>query len=235
MKFQGYKQIEIDCFIDTGASLCIATKYIIPEEHWENAKRDIKVHIANGSTITINKVCRNQKIKIAGEYFFIPTIYQQETGIDLILGNNFCMLYEPFEQYRDHIILHKKRDDNGKIEKIAISKIRYARRRGAKGFIESMKKDSKKITPEPINITQNKIFRGGEIEENKENDEEQLNIVQRNSERFLKIEKLLEEVCSEHPLDEKITKQWMKASIKLKDPKTEIQARPMLYSPQDRR
>ena len=59
LKFAGYKQIELHCYVDTGASLCVASKYVIPEEHWVNAERPIQVKIANGSTISISKVCKN--------------------------------------------------------------------------------------------------------------------------------------------------------------------------------
>ncbi|XP_074325347.1 uncharacterized protein LOC141662740 [Apium graveolens] len=38
-----------------GSSLCIASKHVIPPEHWINAERPIQAKIANGSTITISK------------------------------------------------------------------------------------------------------------------------------------------------------------------------------------
>ena len=76
LKFKGYKQISIHYYVDTGASLCVASKYIIPEEHWENAPRSIKVKVASEETITIGKIARNVDILIAGEIFHIPSIYQ---------------------------------------------------------------------------------------------------------------------------------------------------------------
>jgi len=33
----------------------------------------------------------------------VPTIYQQETGLDMIIGNNFLRLYAPFCQYLEYI------------------------------------------------------------------------------------------------------------------------------------
>nr|KAJ0190255.1 hypothetical protein LSAT_V11C800404760 [Lactuca sativa] len=51
---------------------------------------------------------------------------------------------------------------------------------------------------------------------------------------FKQIEDLLEKVCSENPIDPNKTKGWMKASIKLIDPKTVIREKPMVYSLQDR-
>lgn len=96
LKFAGYKQIELHCYVDTGASLCLTSKFVIPEEHWVNAERPMKILIANGSAMTINKVCKNLDIMIAVEKFHIPTVYQQESCMDLILGNNFCQLYGPF-------------------------------------------------------------------------------------------------------------------------------------------
>ena len=48
------------------------------------------------------------------------------------------------------------------------------------------------------------------------------------------IEKLLDSVCSKNPLDPEKTKNSMKATIKLKDPKIVIKVKPMKYNPQDR-
>lgn len=81
---------------------------MIHEELWENAPREINVTIANESTVTITKLCRNLTVFHAEEPFFTPTVYQQESGIDLLLGNNFCQLYGPFTQWIDRIALHLK-------------------------------------------------------------------------------------------------------------------------------
>ena len=56
LNFKGYKKFRIHCFVDTGASLCLASKFVIPDELWENAPKQISATIANGDTITINKV-----------------------------------------------------------------------------------------------------------------------------------------------------------------------------------
>lgn len=165
IKFAGYKNIELHCYVDTGASLCIASKHVIPREHWENAPRPITVKIADGSTVQITKVCRNLNMKIAGEIFHIPTVYQQETGMDFIIGNNFCQLYEPFVQYTDRIIFTL----DG--QPIVIGKIRKALSNAKPGFLDSMKKTSKLKKPEPINVSPQKItlFKGGKMRKKNKN------------------------------------------------------------------
>ncbi|CAH1439847.1 unnamed protein product, partial [Lactuca virosa] len=55
LNFKGYKKFRVHCFVDTGASLCLASKFIIPDELWENAPKEISATIANGETIKINK------------------------------------------------------------------------------------------------------------------------------------------------------------------------------------
>nr|APG80689.1 reverse transcriptase [Cauliflower mosaic virus] len=228
--FKGYKKIELHCFVDTGASLCIASKFVIPEEHWVNAERPIMVKIADGSSITISKVCKDIDLIIAGEIFKIPTVYQQESGIDFIIGNNFCQLYEPFIQFTDRVIFTKN-----KSYPVHIAKLTRAVRVGTEGFLESMKKRSKTQQPEPVNISTNKIENPLEeiaiLSEGRRLSEEKLFITQQ---RMQKIEELLEKVCSENPLDPNKTKQWMKASIKLSDPSKAIKVKPMKYSPMDR-
>lgn len=77
---------------------------------------------------------------VACEIFNIPTVYQQESGIDFIIGNNFCQLYEPFVQYAKMIILTLA----GK--EVYIPKITKAYKVGVKNFLESMKKKSKDST-----------------------------------------------------------------------------------------
>jgi hypothetical protein len=107
--------------------------------------------IANKETLTVSKVCRNLNIKIAGEIFHIPTIYQQENGMDIILGYNFCQLYAPFTQFTDRIIFTL---DN---QPVIIGKIRKAITMAQPGFLSSMKKNSKIPTPTPIPVTSKRI------------------------------------------------------------------------------
>ncbi|ALD49090.1 ORF5 [Atractylodes mild mottle virus] len=234
LKFQGYKQLDLHCFVDTGASMCVASKHVIPEEHWENSSRQLLVKTANGM-ITINKVCKNIDIMIADTIFHIPTIYQQEIGIDLLLGNNFLLLYGPFTQYTDRIILFKEN------QPVIIGKVSKAYLHGMPGYLDSMKKNSRNPVPPPINITSNKI------EDSKRFSVLKLQLLERGREiinrrlfltqqdQLSTIEKLLDEVCSENPIDPHKSKKWMTASIKLKDPNTLVQVKPMQYCPEDRK
>ena len=131
-RFAGYKQIDLHCYIDTWASLCIASKYVIPKEHWINTPKPINVSIAK-ETVIINKKCVDLQIRLAGEIFHIPSIYQQECGINFILGNNFCLLYRQFVQKLKTVTFH----NNG--VQIIVDKITNAYRNGKPGFLESMK------------------------------------------------------------------------------------------------
>nr|WUF06597.1 reverse transcriptase [Angelica bushy stunt virus] len=229
--FSGYRKISLHCYVDTGASICLANKYVIPPEHWENAERPIKVKTANG-IITIDKVCKNLDMIIAGTSFHIPTAYQQNAGMDFIIGNNFCLLYSPCIFHLKQIVLHT-------LEKkpVWVDKVFRAEQRGLKGFLDSRKIGSKKRAPDPVNISsQRTLFleRGREKLEafrNKQKIENHLvfSINLRNE-----IENLLEKVCSDNPLDPSRTKNWMTASIKLIDPRKVCKVKPMKYSPQDR-
>ncbi|CAA29527.1 unnamed protein product [Figwort mosaic virus] len=214
LSFEGYKSFNIHCYVDTGASLCIASRYIIPEELWENSPKDIQVKIANQELIKITKVCKNLKVKFAGKSFEIPTVYQQETGIDFLIGNNFCRLYNPFIQWEDRIAFHLKN------EMVLIKKVTKAFSVSNPSFLENMKKDSKTEQIPGTNISKNII-----------NPEERYFLI---TEKYQKIEQLLDKVCSENPIDPIKSKQWMKASIKLIDPLKVIRVKPMSYSPQDR-
>nr|KAJ0224383.1 hypothetical protein LSAT_V11C100001860 [Lactuca sativa] len=87
-------------------------------------------------------------------------------------------------------------------------------------LFETQKKSSKEKQISGTNITQEEII--GE------------RIVSVQTTLFKQIEDLLEKVCSENPIDPEKTKGWMKASIKLINPKTIVREQPMVYSPQDR-
>nr|KAJ0216629.1 hypothetical protein LSAT_V11C300116250 [Lactuca sativa] len=207
----GYEALEEEY---DGASLCLASKFIIPDELWENAPKEISATIANGETIKINKVCRNINLELSGEHFNVPTIYQQNSGIDIIIGNNFCQVYGPFIQWIDRIAFHLNND------MVIIKKVTEAYSKGKPGFLETQEKGSKEKQIPGTNITHEEI--------NKER------IISIQTTRFKQIEDLLEKVCSENPIDPNKTKGWMKASIKLIDPKTVIREKPMVYSLQDR-
>nr|KAJ0189911.1 hypothetical protein LSAT_V11C800453960 [Lactuca sativa] len=214
LNFKGYKKFRVHCFVDIGASLCLASKFIIPDELWENAPKEISATIANGETIKINKVCKNINLELSGEHFNVPTIYQQNSGIDIIIGNNFCQVYGPFIQWIDRIAFHLNND------MVIIKKVTEAYSKGKPGCLETQEKGSKEKQIPGTNITHEEI--------NKER------IISIQTTRFKQIEDLLEKVCSENPIDPNKTKGWMKASIKLIDPKTVIREKPMVYSVQDR-
>ena len=230
--FKGYKKIKLHCYVDTGASLCIASKHVIPPEHWVNAERSIPVKIADGKTITITKVCKNLDVIFAESVFHIPTVYLQESGIDFIIGNNFCLEYAPFTQHTNHVIFtHPIEGD------VFVKKIRKAMRQGISGFLESMKKESKNTkTIEPVNISQNKIYfleRGRSMIKKFHEKQARILKIELESEKMSKIEILLDKVCSDNPLDPKKTKQWMKANIKLQDESSICRVKPMKYTPSD--
>nr|XP_043633121.1 uncharacterized protein LOC122604299 [Erigeron canadensis] len=208
-------QCERNELMEPGASLCLASKHVIPESLWENTPKDIKVTIANQESIKIDKVCRNLVVYLSGEPFPIPTNYQQESGMDLLLGNNFCQLYGPFTQWLDRISFHLNQ------EMILIKKVTKALQVGKPEFLESMKKNTKVKEIPGTNIAQEII----KIDEK---------CFLLDIQKYHMIENLLEKVCSENPIDPEKSKNWMKASIKLIYPKTIIRVKPMKYSPRDR-
>ncbi|GJR74663.1 Orf y [Tanacetum coccineum] len=205
LKFKGFKEYKLHCYIDTGSSLCLASKYVFPHDLWENSPREITATIANGDTIKINQVCRNISLKLSGYEFNIPTIYQQDSGIDLILGNNFCQLFGPFVQWIDRIAFHLND------ELIIIKKVTKAFSQGQPNFLESMKKDSKIKQIPGTNISQENI-KGCNI------------FLQIN--KYKIIEEILDKVCSENPIDPQKTKDD-EDTIETNDPNTVLSVKPM--------
>ena len=78
LKFKGYNTYHLHAYIDTRASMCVASRYVFPEDNWKQAPKDLIVRIANNTTIKLNQVLKDTDIMIGGENFHIPTIYQQE-------------------------------------------------------------------------------------------------------------------------------------------------------------
>ncbi|CAH1435990.1 unnamed protein product [Lactuca virosa] len=139
LNFKGYKKFRVHSFVDTGASLCLASKFIIPDELWENAPKEIIATIANGDTIEINKVCRSINLEVAGEHFNV---------IDVVIGNNFCQVYGPFIQWIDRIAFHLNND------MVIIKKVTEAFSKGKPCFLETQEKGSKEKQIPGTNITQ---------------------------------------------------------------------------------
>ena len=81
-------------------------KYAFPEEEWKTIDKPIQVRIADNSLITLGLTIRFVNMIIASEKFLMPTIYQQESRVDLLIGNNFLNLYRPFIQDLDFIVIH---------------------------------------------------------------------------------------------------------------------------------
>nr|AGR88238.1 reverse transcriptase [Dahlia mosaic virus] len=209
----GYITLTLHCYVDTGRSLCLASKHVIPEDIREETSKDIKVTIINPDTIKLAKVGRNLIVYFSGEPFHIPILYQQETGIPLLLENTFCQLYGPFSQWIDRISFHLNEG------MILIKTLTKASQIGKTSFLESMKIDSLAKQIPGTNITQEVIKPERFFLEIK---------------RYQKIEELLEKLCSENPIDPEKSNCWMNASLELIDPKTVVREKPMKYSPQDR-
>jgi len=74
-------------YIDTGATLCFGKKSI--SRNWERLAKPKEIIVANKSKHQIWFNLRDVSIKIEGYKFFIPTIYLHDSGLDLIIGNNF--------------------------------------------------------------------------------------------------------------------------------------------------
>lgn len=91
-------------YIDTGATLCFGKKTLF--KNWILMERPISIIVADKSVHKIWYKAVDVPIKIGQEEFVAPTIYQQDSGLDLIIGNNFLKLYAPFIQDRKWIALH---------------------------------------------------------------------------------------------------------------------------------
>ena len=108
-------------YIDTGATLCFGGKSI--SRNWERLVKPKEIIVADKSKHQIWFNLRDVSIEIEGYKFFIPTIYLHDSGLDLIIGNNFLKLYEPFTQRNDTISLQWKDLGNPKSSKIVTTKI----------------------------------------------------------------------------------------------------------------
>lgn len=87
---------EILAYLDTGATLCFGKRNI--SRNWERLGKPKEIIVADKSKHQIWFVLKNISITIEGHEFFIPTIYLHDSGLDLIIGNNFLKLYAPFVQ-----------------------------------------------------------------------------------------------------------------------------------------
>ena len=108
-------------YIDTGATLCFGKKFI--SRNWKRLAKPKEIIVADKSKHQIWFNLRDVSIEIEGYKFFIPTIYLHDSGLDLIIGNNFLKLYEPFTQRKDTISLQWKDLGNPKNSKMVTTKI----------------------------------------------------------------------------------------------------------------
>lgn len=152
LSFSGYRKFNVDCYVDTGASMCLANKNIIPPHFWVKSPNPIYAKLADDTIHTLDTVAERIEILIQDKIFIIPTLYQTESRYDILLGNNFCRLYEPFAQWGKIIIFH----NDG--QTVVCPKITRAYHRGQPGFLESQKHGSHSTVPEPENIVQNLDF-----------------------------------------------------------------------------
>nr|WCL16045.1 polymerase [Chrysanthemum yellow edge associated virus 2] len=94
-------------YIDTGATLCFAQKDVC--KNWIKLRQPRRFTIADKTEHYIHYYAKEVEIFVSGTPFMARTIYQYDTGIKLIIGNNFLKLYQPFTQYLNEIsITHPK-------------------------------------------------------------------------------------------------------------------------------
>ena len=63
------------------------------------------ISIADKSVHKIWYVARMIHVYISHKRFIMPTIYMHDSGLDMIIGNNFLKLYQPFTQTNKLVIL----------------------------------------------------------------------------------------------------------------------------------
>ena len=152
LSFSGYRKYNVDCYVDTGASMCLANKHIIPPNFWVKAKIPIYAKLADDTVQEFDIVAEKIDILIQDKVFTIPSLYQTTSRYDILLGNNFCRLYEPFGQWGRIIALH----NDGQI--VVCPKLTTAYYQGKPGFLESKAYGSKTKAPPPETIAQNLDF-----------------------------------------------------------------------------
>ena len=229
LSFSGYRKYNVDCYVDTGASMCLGNKHIIPPNFWVKAKVPIYAKLADDTIQEFDIVAERIDILIQDKIFTIPTLYQTTSRYDILLGNNFCRLYEPFGQWGKIIAFH----NDGQM--VVCPKLTTAYYQGKPGFLESKAYGSHTTAPPPETIAQNLDFDQKNVGENM--------IIRTPSPptdlmcslmNLSTIETKLESVCSDNPLDLRISKQHFRASIRLKDPNAKIKVAPMQYTKDDR-
>ncbi|AND65752.1 putative aspartic protease [Water chestnut soymovirus 1] len=92
-------------YVDTGATICIIKPELLDKENWTDLKNPVQVKIANNKTIEIKNKAYNIGMLIENYQFMIPSIYGFDTGLPLIIGNNFLKLYQPFIQTVETVTL----------------------------------------------------------------------------------------------------------------------------------
>lgn len=246
-RFTGYKAFQLHGYVDTGASTCVASKNIIPEEIWEDVKNPIHVNIANGSSVQIKRVARDIDIYINNTKFRVPKIYEQESGIDFIIGNSFLRKYQPFIQTLDWIQVTSERgvDIRAKI-------LHKAFKNAYEGFINDLKKrkrgDHKTSSTtrfQPVNIAVSSICKQlGDLQSSDYTTSDSISDIVPNDIEgsiFLsqlyehsKVMELLKQASAESPLSDKNTS-TERAEIRLIDPKTVIKVKAIQYTPDNAR
>lgn len=97
----GTKQVL--ALVDTGATLCFAKKETFSK--WTKLKEPKVISVADKSRHYIWWFVEMQPLYINNHRFIAKSIYQHDSGLDLVIGNNFLKLYQPFTQALEWIKL----------------------------------------------------------------------------------------------------------------------------------
>jgi hypothetical protein len=177
----------------------------------KKTREPIYAKLADDTIHELDIVATKIEILIEDKIFIIPTLYQTESRYDILLGNNFCRLYEPFAQWGKIIIFHH----DG--QTVVCPKITRAFHRGKPGFLESQQYGSRSKPPEPENIVQNLDFDQKTLGESMcksftftQSEDLLLSLMNLST-----IEDKLNLVCSDNPLDNNISKYTFRAQIHL--------------------
>jgi len=210
--------------------MCLANKHIIPLEFWSRTKNPIYAKLADDTIHELDIVAEKIEILIQDKVFVIPTLYQTEARYDILLGNNFCRLYEPFAEWEKIIIFHHEG------QTVVCPKLSIAYHQGKLEFLESKTYGSKTRPPTLENFVQNIDFDQKTLGESVCTNSQLhpqtdliLSLINLST-----IEEKLKAVCSDNPLDLRISKHSFRANIQLLDPKTKIKVPPMQYTGDDR-
>lgn len=101
----GYNKYELCPYIDSDCSARFEKKCLFLEVTWRKAKNPLPIRVANNSIMSHYKAIKGLSIEIGGAQCIIPILWvTDQPSHDVIIGNNFQMLYSPYTHTINQIL-----------------------------------------------------------------------------------------------------------------------------------